>query len=83
MKPSTILFMLELDQCIRHIYFDLCQYINIISDKFKYFVTHLHQNCINNKSDAIDILRKIYDKNSYIKCKLIIYAVDNIVYNVI
>ncbi|KYN42558.1 hypothetical protein ALC56_03017 [Trachymyrmex septentrionalis] len=46
MKPSTILFMLELEHCVKHIYFDLCQYTNIISDKFKYFVTHLRQNCI-------------------------------------
>ena len=81
MKLSTILFMFELVQCVEHIYFDLCQYINITSDKFKHFVIHLRQNCINNKSDAIDTLHRIYDKNSYIECELIIYAVDNIVYN--
>ncbi|KYN27505.1 hypothetical protein ALC57_03103, partial [Trachymyrmex cornetzi] len=34
MKPSTILFMLELEQCVEHVYFDLCQYTNIASDKF-------------------------------------------------
>jgi len=39
MKPSTILFILELEQCVEHIYFDLCQYKNTKSDKFKYFVT--------------------------------------------
>jgi len=38
-------------------------------------------NCINNNSDAIDILRRIYDKNSYIEFELIVYSVDNIVYN--
>ncbi|KYN44324.1 hypothetical protein ALC56_01238 [Trachymyrmex septentrionalis] len=26
---------------------------------------------------------RIYDKNSYIECELIVYAVDNIVYNVL
>jgi len=42
-KLSTIFFMLELEQCVEHIFFDLCQYTNIISDKFKYFVTYLRQ----------------------------------------
>ena len=55
----------------------------MVSKKFKYFVTYLHQNCINNKYDVINILCKIYDKNSYIKYKLIVYAVNNIVYNVL
>ncbi|KYN10779.1 hypothetical protein ALC57_17080 [Trachymyrmex cornetzi] len=81
MKPSTILFMLELEQCIEHVYCELCQYTNGVSEKFKYFVTYLRQNGINNKCDAISILRKIYDKNLYIECELIVYAVDNIVYN--
>ncbi|KYN28688.1 hypothetical protein ALC57_01942, partial [Trachymyrmex cornetzi] len=40
MKPSTILFMLELEQCVEHAYFDLCQYTNIVSDKFDYFVNY-------------------------------------------
>jgi len=81
MKPLTILFRLKLEQCVEYIYFDLYQYTNIISDKLKYFVTHLRQNCINNKSDAINTLRRIYDKNSYIECEFIIYTVDDIVYN--
>ena len=42
---------------------------------------HLYLNCINNDSDAIDTLLKIYHKNSYIECELIVYAVNNIVYN--
>ena len=44
-------------------------------------MTHLRQNCINNKSDAVNTLRRIYDKNSYIECEFIVYAVDDIVYN--
>ncbi|KYN30386.1 hypothetical protein ALC56_15313, partial [Trachymyrmex septentrionalis] len=59
MKLSTILFMLELEQCVKHIFRFVSIYINIISDKFKYFVIHLRQNCINNNSDAIDTLRRI------------------------
>ncbi|KYN19883.1 hypothetical protein ALC57_07776 [Trachymyrmex cornetzi] len=39
-KPS-ILFMLELEQCVEHVYCELCQYTNGVSEKFKYFVTYL------------------------------------------
>jgi len=42
-------------------------------------VTHLRQNYINNNSDVIDTLRRIYNKNSYIECELIVYAIHNIV----
>ena len=55
--------------------------MNGVSEKFKYFVTYLRQNCINNKYDAINMFCKIYDKNSYIEYELIVYAVDNIIYN--
>jgi len=50
-----------------------------MSEKFKYFVTYLRQNCISNKY-AINILRKIYDKNSYIECELIVYTIYIILY---
>ncbi|KYN21865.1 hypothetical protein ALC57_05759 [Trachymyrmex cornetzi] len=77
MKPSTILLMLDLEQCVEHAYFDLCQYTNIVSDKFDYFVNYLRQNCIMNKLEAVNTLRRIYDKHSGIACELIVYAVDN------
>ncbi|KYQ58435.1 hypothetical protein ALC60_02571 [Trachymyrmex zeteki] len=67
MKPSTMLFMFELEQCVEHVYSDLCQCTNSVSDKFKYFITYLRQNCIMNKCDTINNLRKIYDKNSHIE----------------
>jgi len=51
------------------------------SEKFKQFVTYLRQNCITNKYDAANILRKIYDKNSLIDCELVAYALNNIVHN--
>jgi len=35
----------------------------------------------HNKYNAINILRKIYDKNSLINCKLITYVLNNIVHN--
>ena len=80
MKLLTILFMLELEQCLEHVYFDLYQYTNSISEKFKYFVSYLCQNCIMNKLEAVT-LRKIYNKNSFTECELIIYASNNIVCN--
>jgi len=55
----------------------------VVNEKFRYFVTYLHQNCINNKRDAVNILCKIYVifKSSLIDCKLIAYDLDNIVYD--
>jgi len=76
MKPKIIFFMFELE----HVYFELCQYTSIISEKFKYFVTFLRQNCITNQCDATNTLYKIYDGNSIIECELIVYALNNIVY---
>jgi len=53
----------------------------IVSEKFKHFVTYLRQNCVTNKCDAANILRKIYDTKSDIECELIAYTSDNIMYN--
>jgi len=50
------------------------------SKKFKYFASFLKQNYITNKSDAANILYKIYDKNFIIECELIVYGLDYIVY---
>jgi len=77
MKSSTILFMLELERYIEHEYSDLRHCTNSVSDKFKYFMTYLGQNCVMNKF-AVNILRKIYDRNC-IECELIAYASDHIV----
>ena len=78
MKPKTIFFVFELEHCVKHVYFELHKYTH--GEKFKYFVTFLRQNCITNQCDAANTLHKIYDKNSVKKCKLIAYALDNIVY---
>jgi len=48
--------------------------------KFEYFVSFLRQNCITNKSDAINTLYKIYAKNSITECELVIYGLDYIVH---
>jgi len=42
----------------------------VVNEKFKQFVIYLHQNCIANRFDATNILRKIYDKNSNVECEL-------------
>jgi len=47
----------------------------------KDIVTYLRQNCITNRFDAANILRKIYNKNSNVECELIAYALNNIVHN--
>jgi len=53
----------------------------MVSEKFKHFVSYLRRNCVTNKCDVANILRKIYDKNSHVECELIAYALDNIVYD--
>src|SRR5215469_4360619 len=80
-KPKTILFLFELEHCVEHTYYSLCQNTYDVSEKFKQFVTFLRQNCIN-KCDAAKILRDKCDKNSIIECELVAYALDHIMYNV-
>jgi len=76
MKQSTILFLFE--RCIEHAYFELRQNIYVVNEKFKHFTTFLRQNCITNNRDAANIfINKIYDKNSIVDCKLLVYALDN------
>jgi len=78
MKPAAILFLLTLEHCIEHVYFGLCQSMHMANEKFNHFVTYLRRNCVSNKCDAANILRKIYDKNLLIECELIAYDLDNI-----
>jgi len=82
MKPLTMLFIFELKHCVENVYSELCQHTHIVKiEKFKYFVTLLGENCIIDKCDAVDFLRKIY-KKSNIECELIVYALDNIINSV-
>ncbi|XP_077257576.1 uncharacterized protein LOC143894813 [Temnothorax americanus] len=81
MKPSTVLFLFELEHCVENVYFQLCQNIHGVSEKFKQFVIILRQNCITDKCNAVRILREFYDKNSIIDCELLAYAADNIVHD--
>jgi len=81
MKPSTILFLFELECCVEGEYFELCHNTYVVNEKFKRFTTFLHQNCNTNNHDAANILYKIYDKNSIVDCELLAYALDNIVHD--
>ena len=80
MKSTTVLFFFELEQYVEHVFYELDQYTHDINKKFEYFVSFLKQNYIINKSDAANILYKIYNKISIIECELIAYVLDNIVY---
>ncbi|XP_071634962.1 uncharacterized protein [Temnothorax longispinosus] len=81
MKPSTMLFIFELGQCVKHEYFKLYQNTHEVNMKFNQFVTILRRKCIIDRCNAANILREIYDENSIIDCELLAYALDTIVYN--
>ncbi|XP_071581349.1 uncharacterized protein [Temnothorax nylanderi] len=81
MKPSTVLFLFELEHCVENVYFQLCQNVHGVCEKFKQLVTILRQNCITDKCKAVRILHEFYDKKSIIDCELLVYALDTIVYN--
>jgi len=81
MKPATILFLFELKHCVEHAYFWLHQNTHVVNEKFKHFVTILRRNCIIDKCDTEKILRGVYDQNSVIDCELLVYALNNIIYN--
>ncbi|XP_036144256.1 uncharacterized protein LOC118646076 [Monomorium pharaonis] len=79
MKPSTIQFLLELEDCVEQVCYQLHQNIYIVGEKYKQFVTILRQNHVTNKSDAVKILHEKYDKTCLVDCELLAYASDNIV----
>ena len=81
MKPSTLLFLYELEDCVDYVCHQLDQHTYSVSDKYKKFITILRQNHITNQSDAAKLLREKYDKTCLVECELIAYAFDNIVYD--
>jgi len=80
MKPITVLFLFKLEQCTEHVYYKLSQCTHGVSEKFKYFVSFLKQNCITSKRDAANTLHKIYE-NSIIECELVVYDLNYIVHD--
>lgn len=81
MKPSTLMFLYEIEHCVEHMYFGLCENMHNVSEKFKQFATILQQNCVTKKCDAIRILNEAANKNSLVDCELLAYALDNIMYH--
>jgi len=79
LKPATMQFIFELEYCVEQVYYTLYQSVTTVTEKFKYFVNFLRQNCVTNKRDAKHMLCTSYDKNSQIECELITYAIDLIV----
>ena len=79
-KPITVLFLFKLEQCTEHVYCKLSQCTHGVSEKFKYFVSFLKQNCITSKRDAANTLHKIYE-NSIIECELVVYDLNYIVHD--
>ena len=71
--PSTLLFMLDLEHCVEHIYLGLSQNVYNTSEKFKHFISHLRQECVTDKR-GVNMLHNICDKSSFIKCELVAYV---------
>ncbi|XP_071653775.1 uncharacterized protein [Temnothorax longispinosus] len=80
MIPTTVLFLFEIEQCVEHVYFNLCQDIQHVNTKYKNFVTILRQNRITDKCQARKVLSEVSDGSSLIECELLAYGLDNIVY---
>jgi hypothetical protein len=82
MKLSTVCFMLGLEHCVEHIYYSLHQYVYIVSEKYKLFVSLVRQTSyIYNQCDAEKLLREKYDKTSLIDCEMFTYALNKIVHD--
>jgi len=79
MMPSTLL-LLDLEHCVEYVYLGLSQNVYNTSQKFKHFISHLRQECVTDKRD-VNMLHNICDKSSFIKCELVAYALDQIVYH--
>jgi len=55
-------------------YLGLSQNVYNTSEKFKHFISYLHQECVINKRDAVNMLHNICDKSSLIECELVAYV---------
>ena len=82
MKPSTILFLFELEHCVNHEYLKLCQNIKDVNERFELLVYSLQSSLFAPlRDDAVKILRDAYDKTSVIDCELLAYGVDELLYD--
>ncbi|XP_036142447.1 uncharacterized protein LOC118647688 [Monomorium pharaonis] len=81
MKPSTVQFLLNLEDVINNAYFKLWDDMHIVKERYNQFVNCLRRNNIHNKCDAVKLLNEICVKTSLVDCELMVYASDNIVYD--
>ncbi|XP_011883973.1 PREDICTED: uncharacterized protein LOC105571112 [Vollenhovia emeryi] len=80
MNMSTVLFLLNLEHCVEHVYRKLSKDIEAVNESFDEFVCCLQSNMTSaERDDAIGILYEVYDKTSVIDCELIVYAVDELI----
>ena len=81
LKPSTILFLFELEHCVNYEYLKLCENTEDVNARFDQFVRCLQSNMPSAmRDDAVKILHDVYDKTSIIDCELVAYAVDELLY---
>ena len=83
MKPSTMLYLFDFENCIDHMYFWLCKNTHIVNQKFKQFVIVLQRNNINDLCDAAKAIREsdAFDSESLVDCKLLSCAVNDILHD--
>jgi hypothetical protein len=79
MKPSTILFLLNLEHCVEHEYVKLCRCMKEVNEKFDELAYSVQGNTFSaEKDEMFKILRDVYDKTSVIDCELVAYAADEL-----
>ena len=78
-KPSTVQFLLNLEDVINNVYFKLWHDMHVVKEKYNQFVNCLQRNNINNDCDAVKLLNEMCIKTSLIDCELVTYASNNIV----
>ncbi|KAL6434711.1 hypothetical protein ACFW04_006210 [Cataglyphis niger] len=79
MKSATILFLFELEHCVNHEYLKLYENTEDVNASFDQFVQCLQSNMPSAmREDAVKILRDVCDKTSIIDCKVVAYAVNEL-----
>ena len=83
MKSSTVLHLLDFENCIDHIHLWLCQNTYLVNEKLKKFVSVLQRNNITNVCDAVKAIREsdAFDSGSLVDCELVTCAINDVLYD--
>lgn len=83
MKPQTLLYLFNFENCIDHMHNWLCENTYLVNEKFKQFVTVLQRNNITTVCDAVKTIREsdVFNSESLIDCELLTCAVNDILYD--